>query len=559
MEARYPMHKQITLTCAQCREQFTYQALLTQCPGCGHDWLEAQYDLPAAVEQWAASAGRRSPGMWRYWELLPLFDRANIVTMGEGFTPLLPLANLGLMLGYGRVFIKDERQGPTGSFKDRQAALVMSVCKENNLDEMVVASTGNVAISYAAYAARAGVKLWAFLTSAVPQDKMREITLYGSEVIKVTGTYDKTRHVAAQFARQKGFFFDQGPRNIVAKESMKTLAYEIAEQLGAELDPGRPFVAPDWYIQAVSGGLGPLGVWKGFAELKAMGMIDRIPKMAVIQPEGCAPMVQSFRQGLETVRSVDQPSTFIATLATGSPGVAYDHLRQIMLNHGGHMETVSDADAYRAMHVMAQMDGISMETAAAVACAGFLKMVNQQLIHPDETVVINCSGHTFPVEKHLLDESRVQKLTLSPSTEPDISSQEGLWLALHNLDERVKQVAILEDDPDAIRLLRRILQARGNYRLLEARNGKAGFALIRQNQPDLVLLDLMMPELDGFAVLELMKADEQLKHIPVIVITAKDLTATDRQRLYGHVEALLEKGDFMEDDLVEGIVDVLER
>ena len=122
----------------------------------------------------------------------------------RGARPLLHATNLGMMLGRPNVFVKDERQGPTGSFKDRQASLAISVMKEQGITEAVVASTGNVAISYSAYSALAGIKMWAFLTSSVPADKMREVALYGSEVIKVTGTYDQTKKVAADFAERRG-------------------------------------------------------------------------------------------------------------------------------------------------------------------------------------------------------------------------------------------------------------------------------------------------------------------------------------------------------------------
>ncbi len=553
------MQKKITLKCANCGHQTPYQLKLGNCPECGGDWLDPLYNLNEARDIWLKELSTRPNTMWRYWELLPLLDRRNIVSMGEGYTPLLPLTNLGLMLGYPNIYLKDERQGPTSSFKDRQASLAISVFKESDIKEAVVASTGNVAISYSAYSARAGIKLWAFLTSTVPQDKMRETTLYGTEVIKVTDTYDKTKAVAAQFARRKKIFLDKGVKNIAAKESMKTVAFEIAEQLGLLLNANQPgkFVAPNWYIQSVSGGLGPVGVWKGFQELKTMGFIDKMPKLAHIQAEGCAPMVNSFRAGLEEAKNVLDPQTLIATVATGSPGAVYPHLRNIALNYGGHMEAVSDGDAFRAMHVMAQMEGISMEPAAAIAVSGFLKMVNQQLIKPDETVVINCSGHTFPVEKHLLDERRVH--ALDPLTDRlDPGTGEGVLTALDKLDGRVKSIAIIEDDPGAARLLRRILQAKGNYNILEADNGVTGLELIKNECPDLVLLDLMMPYLDGFGLLELMKADENLAHIPVIVVTAKELTTHERGKLSGRVEGLLQKGSFMEDDLLGDILNALE-
>src|SRR5690606_6631011 len=147
-------------------------------------------------------------------------------------------SDLAASLGLKNLYIKDERQGPTGSFKDRQATVALSVLREMGIDELVVASTGNVAISYAAYGARAGIKVWAFFPSLAPGDKMREAAIYGAEVIKITGTYDQTKELAARFAKTKGVFLDRGIKSVASIEAMKTMAYEIAEQLGNELNGG---------------------------------------------------------------------------------------------------------------------------------------------------------------------------------------------------------------------------------------------------------------------------------------------------------------------------------
>jgi threonine synthase len=559
------MEKQFYVKCAKCGHRVTDMTPLAVCVQCGHDWLDANYDLEAVAQAWRAElASRANHTMWRYWELLPLKERNNIVSMGEGGTPLLKSANLGLMLGHPHLYFKDERQGPTNSFKDRQASLAISVLKEAGISEVVVPSTGNVAISYSAYCARAGIKLWAFLTSTVPADKMREVALYGTQVVKVSSTYDHTKAVAAEFANHKGLSIDRGVRNIAAKESMKTLAFEIAEQLGLMMNeegkrPG--WQAPDWYVQAVSGGLGPVGVWKGFQELYHMGFINRMPRLAIIQAAGCAPMVNSFKAGLEEAVDVTDPQTCITTLATGSPGAVYPFLRRIILEHGGVMEAVTDEAAFRAMHAMAKMDGLSMEPAAAIACAGVFKLLGQQVIKPDEVVVINVSGHTFPVEKHLLGSDWAR--TVGTAEAAALAShtpapREGLITALNRLDERVKRVVIIEDDPDAARLLRRILQARGKYQIFEAHDGRAGLELIRREHPDVILLDLMMPGLDGFSLLEIVKTEEELRDVPVIVVTAKELTPAERRRLDGQIESLLQKGSFMEEDLLDNILDALE-
>lgn len=544
------------LRCPACGYTEPFQRPLLQCPRCGGDWLDVVYDYETVGRQWPEALRERPFDMWRYRELLPLRDDAHRITMGEGGTPLLRAVNLEMMLGCAHIFVKDERQGPTGSFKDRQASLALSVMKEMGVTEAVVASTGNVAISYSAYSARAGIKLWAFLTSLVPPEKMREVALYGSEVVKVTATYDQTKQVAAEFARRQGIHLDRGIRSIAARESMKTVAFEIAEQLPVFLGPGpTPWRAPDWYIQAVSGGLGPVGVWKGYEELVKMGLVDRMPRLACIQAEGCAPMVHSFQKGLEEAEPVLHPRTRIITVATGSPGPAYTFLARVIREYGGVFTAVSDEEAFRAMHVMAKLDGISMEPAAAMAFAGLFKLLSEGVIRRDEVVVVNCSGHTFPVEKHLLGETWARTVEV-PTEAPAV--EDGLLSSLEQLDRSVRRIAILEDDPGASRLLRRILQARGDYQIFEAHDGRSGLELIRRERPDVILLDLMMPEVDGFQVLEVLKEDEELAQIPVIVITAKELTPGERARLNSQIQRLLQKGDFSDEDLLHEILDVLE-
>jgi threonine synthase len=562
------MAAHFVVECIDCGALAPFSPRTSLCPKCGSAWRQARYDYETLARTFPLTLRERPFHFWRYLDLLPISNAANIVTLGEGGTPLHHAPNLGLMLGLPNLFIKDERQGPTASFKDRQAALTVAALKEAGIQEAVVASTGNVAISYSSYCARAGIKLWAFLTSMVPAAKMQEVAIYGTQVIKVTGTYDHTKQVAAEFAKRKGIFIDQGTRSVTPVEAMKTIAFELAEQLtpllGAKLTKtgklkSSPWRSPDWYIQAVSGGMGPMGVLKGFEELQRLGLTSKMPGIAAIQVEGCAPMVSAWRKGMDKPDVVASPVTNISTLSTGDPGRTYQLLRNRLTAPGARaaFETVSDEEAFRATHIVAKMEGISLEPAAAVAFAGLFKLVRQGTIHPDEIVVVNASGHTLPIDRDILGEGWETEVSLPGTTEVEMP-REGLLAALNRLDFRLRKVVIVDDDPNSVLLIRRILQARGGFEISEISESKKALEFIRQQKPDLVVMDLMMPELDGFGLLELLKKDPALASIPVVVVTAKMLVPEERRRLSGQIQRLLQKGTFLDDELLAEINKALE-
>ena len=541
------------IKCIDCGHNAPYYPTSVTCPKCNSQWREAEYDYEVIGKTMQAKLATRPFDLWRYRELLPIRNPNINLSLGEGGTPLIRAVNLGMMLGCPNIYIKDERQGPTASFKDRQASVTIAALKEAGITEMVAASTGNVAISYSAYASRAGVKLWAFVTSLVPAMKMREIALYGSQVIKITGSYDQCKQVASEFARQRHLYQDMGARTITSIEAMKTIAFEIAEQLTAINGPdtNAPWRTPDWYVQAISGGMGPIGVYKGFREMQNMGWVDRIPAFAPIQAEGCAPMVDSWKKGLEKAEPVTSPKTRIETLATGDPGRSYQLLRDYVNSTNGVFESVSDEDAFRAMHVLAKMEGISAEPAAAVAFAGLFKLIRAGVIKPSDTVVVNCTGHTMPAEPGILGDNWSRDVKLNTSEE---TPQEGLLSALRQVaPERFPKIAIVEDTAEARRLIRRILQSQGSFTILEASNGREGLDLIQRELPDLVILDLMMPEMDGFTVIEALRAKPETATIPVIVATAKELTTDEKSRLSGQIQSLMQKGDFLNDEFLEEV------
>jgi threonine synthase len=565
------------IECLDCGHQIKFDPTTMACPHCGSQWGEARYDYDQISKSMPPQLPGRPFNLWRYHELLPINNPNTAIQMGEGGTPLLRAANLGMMLGCPNIFIKDERQGPTASFKDRQAAVSIAALKEAGITEIVLASTGNVAIAYSAFAARAGIKLWAFLTSLVPAEKMREVAIYGTQVVKVTASYDQVKQVAAEFARQRGLYLERGSRSISPVEAMKTLAFEICEQLTDQLAqeqgciPSSPDLhkhdtsttmwnAPNWYIQAVSGGLGPHGVGKGFEELKQMGWIDQIPAIANIQADGCSPMVYAWKQNLDVAEPIRSPRTHIATLATGDPGRTYTLLRQRMLrseagvdHRGGTFESVTDEEAFRTIHILAKMEGLSVEPATAVAFAGLIKMVRAGIIKPSDIIVVNCTGHTTPIASEILGEGWARNIVI-PTPSPEETPEEGLLAALsHVTSERFSRIAIVDDTPDARRLIRRILQSQGDYTIFEATNGREAIELSRREQPDLIVLDLMMPEIDGFTVLDALKADARTASIPVIVVTAKELTSDEKALLHGRIYKLMQKGEFMNEDLADEV------
>lgn len=540
----------IHLTCLDCEHQQPFESYApTTCQRCGSKWLQPQYDLQAFKREVLSGFPFRPRNLWRYHDLLPVKDADRIAALlPAGGTPLAKAQGLATHLGLRSLYIKDERQGPTSSFKDRQAAVAVGAMVEAGTREAVIASTGNAAVAYAAACARAGIKLWVFMTSMVPQEKQRETALFGAEVIKVSGNYDQTKQIAADFAQRRRLFLDRGATHIPSREAFKTIAYEIVEQLG--------WRAPDWYLQAVSGGMGPLGVYYGFKELYDMGLTDRIPKIGILQAEGCAPMVQAFKARRDVAEPVI-PETHIAILSTGDPGETYTRLYNVLQTHGGTMEAVSDREAFDAMTGLAQREGMAMEPAAAVAFAGLEKLARQGTIRPDELVVVNGTGHTFPVEKHVLGDQWVVDIHLSEDQAN--APHEGLEAALNNLDERATTVLLLDDNPDDALLVQRLLEVRKKYRIFHATNGWEGLTIARQRLPDLIVTDLMMPEIDGFGVIEELKLDPRTRNIPIVVVSAKDIQPNERQRLEGAITAIYQKGSLSPRAFVDKVVGLLDE
>jgi threonine synthase len=267
-------------------------------------------------------------------------------------------------------------------------------------------------------------------------------------------------------------------------------------------------------------------------------------------------MVKAFKAGKDTAEP-EIPDTCIIILSTGDPGKSYTYIWNLTQQFGGTMESVTDAEAFAAMRSLAKSEGMAVEPATAVAFAGLEKMLKNKMIGSEEIVVVNCTGHTFPVEKHVLGDQWAVDIHLSEGQAA--VPREGLQAALENLDEKATTVLLVDDNDDDALLIRRLLERRKQYRIFHAKDGWEGLSQARQKMPDLIVTDLTMPGIDGFGLVEELKLDPRTKNIPIVVVSAKDITPEERKRLNGHIEAVYQKGSLPPQKFVEQVVQVIEE
>jgi threonine synthase len=532
--------------CLDCGYSTPYFPTSVSCPRCGSGWREALYDYQSLGLTLPLQLPGRPFDIWRYKELLPVRDHNPDNSLGEGGTPMIKATAFGNMVQCPNLFIKDERQNPTGSFEDRQAAVTIAALQESAVNEMVVVSTGNIALSYAAYTARTGIKLWAFLPSRTPPSKIREISLFGARVIKVTGNYEQTKQVALDFARQRNIFLDQIAQTVPSVEAMKTLAFEITEQLTAHMGsplsktknkPGAPWRAPDWFIQPVSLGLGPIGALKGFSELRVMGLIDHAPAMGMIQPEGCSPMVRAWNQGLDLADPFYNQDTSIDSMAVIDPGRAYTLLNHRMEQEsGGVFETVTDRESNKAISLLARMEGISVEPAAGIAFAGLIKLCNRGIIKEKDIVVVNCTGHTSSMEKiNRLNTLVRKKMTASLL----FSNTDNLVSALNQIDfQETPRILIAVSDENTRRIIQLFALLQGAAEIYDAADQQKIIQVVQTTPPDLIILDLTASEFNGFTILDALFSGDNQNQIPIIGMINPELTDLEKLQLCAQVEQI---------------------
>jgi threonine synthase len=374
-----PMSFAREIVCARCGRHFELSQLLNLCP-CGSPLL-VRYDLNSAKTTLARSSLQGRVGsLWRYRELLPLQDDANVVTLGEGYTPLLDANTLGGELGLRKLWIKDEAQNPTGSFKDRGLSLAISRAKELGVKKAAIPSAGNAGGSFAAYAARAGIEAHVFMPRDTPMANRIEAAQYGAKLTLVDGLINDCGRIIAERKIAEGWFDLSTLKEPYRVEGKKTMGYEIAEQLDWRL--------PDVIVYPTGGGTGLIGMWKAFAELEELGWIGAArPRMVAVQASGCAPIVKAFSENKGTAEPWQNAHTVASGLRV--PQAVADFLMlQTLRESGGTAVSVSDSEMLAEIPRIGKAEGLFFcpEGAACVAAlrhliaSGWLTPANEVLI-----------------------------------------------------------------------------------------------------------------------------------------------------------------------------------
>src|SRR5487761_2793960 len=382
------------LRCRECARPFPAEALHV-CDYCFGP-LEVAYDyerIAATVTRERIAAGPRS--IWRYRDLLPADDVAP-VELGAGFTPLVRADRLAAELGLGELWIKDDTANPTGSFKDRVVSVALTKARQLGFKVAACASTGNLANSVAAHAARAGMESVVLIPHDLETAKVTMTAVYGGKVIAVEGTYDDVNRLCAELTseRPSWAFANVNVRTYYA-EGSKTLAFEIAEQLGWQ--------APDHVVVPIGSGSQLTKVAKGFSELGKVGLLPEEPTVRVsgAQAAGCAPVAAAFASGADFVKPV-KPSGIAKSLAIGNPadgGYALEEVR----SSGGAVAAVSDPEIVEAIRLLARTEGIFAETAGGVTIATLAKLAASGVVRKDECVVAYITGNGLKTVEALGD------------------------------------------------------------------------------------------------------------------------------------------------------------
>ena len=380
------------LKCSRCGRIYSYEDARITCEKNDLGRLDIYYDYEAMKEVVTKDYLSKIPleSMWKYKDRLPPKDESKIVSLGEGATPLIKAKRLAEELGLKNLYLKDETRNPTGSFKDRGMSVAVSVAKEFGFTKAVTASSGNAAAALAAYGARAGIDVIAFVIEQAGYGKIAQLLFYGAKVFRVRGLgrEDPTVKLMRMVHEKFGFYMAPsfGPFNPYQIEGPKTISYEIVEQLG--------WRRPDWVFVPVGAASLLTGVWKGFRDFREIGIIPDLPHLFAVQSTGNPPFVRAFKEGQDpfNIRPWDHPHTIAWGLEDpypwdGDAGIA------ALKETKGDAEEVPDELILKAMKLLASREGVFAEPSGAAGLAGLMAALEDGRIDKDEEVVVLVTGH----------------------------------------------------------------------------------------------------------------------------------------------------------------------
>ena len=371
------------LYCSSCAKEYQAHKLINLCE-CGKPLMVA-YDLErAALTLTRESLAGREPNLWRYREVLPVEDPRNILTLGEGMTPLIKAERLGAQLGMTNLFIKDEALNPTGSFKARGMAVAISMAKELGVTKLAVPSAGNAAGALAAYAAKAGIPAFIFMPNDTPKANIVECQQTGAHVTLIDGLITDCGKIIAERKAAEGWFDVSTLKEPYRVEGKKTMGYELAEQMRWEL--------PDVILYPTGGGTGLIGMWKAFDEMERMGWIgSRRPRMVTVQAEGCAPIVRAFAAGANAGADIPDAHTVASGLRV--PKAVGDFIMlDILRKSGGTAVSVTDEELLAAVKEIGSAEGIFAAPEGAACVPALKQLLARADVGRDDRVVLFNTG-----------------------------------------------------------------------------------------------------------------------------------------------------------------------
>jgi threonine synthase len=372
------------LECGLCGLEHEARRLHNVCSACGKPLL-VRYDLERAkLMLTRESLAARRPDLWRYREVLPVDDENNIISLGEGWTPLLRALRLGRRVGIQELYIKDESQNPTHSFKARGMATAVSMAKELGSKKLAVPSAGNAAGALAAYAARAGIRSYIFMPRDTPRANVVECEQTGAHVTLMDGLITDCGAEVGRRKEKEGWFDVSTLKEPYRVEGKKTLGYEVAEQLNWEL--------PDVIVYPTGGGTGLIGMWKAFDEMEQMGWIgSKRPRMVTVQASGCAPIVRAFEEGKRFADEFPNAATTASGLRV--PKAIGDFLiLDALRDSGGTAVAVTDEELIAATREIGSLEGVFCAPEGAACLPALRKLIDTGLVKENDRVVLFNTG-----------------------------------------------------------------------------------------------------------------------------------------------------------------------